>query len=187
MDFQELIEDMMIAQSAIIEAKLDQITASRQLICEVYCLTPFRWQTFYLRVYDGPQYMLQYAKPYIADHHGAQTVSASFRDARKANAHIGHKGDIYCGLIPLSKDSEIVNTLIRCLPNKDELHRNSQTTLDGISTVIINQTESGPATLCFRNEEPFFLNRYTAEEAQFLHSLFLHIEGLIGNIIRQNR
>lgn len=182
MTFEKIKGDIEIAEKALANSKLDVAVSGLVLLCEVYCLTPFHWQSFYLRVYDGDDdYTLQYAKPYIKNYLGLETVSASFENAIKAAAHKACDGKIVCGIKKAKKDDSTINTLLNCLPVKDEIHNNLTDIMDGISTVIINRKINPFTTLYFRTGEKFFINNYSEENALFLYNLFEKIEEVVGN------
>ena len=186
MIYKDCLNDISIAKQALSESLLDVTVPSNSLIFEVYCLTSFN-QTFYLQVYDGEQYTLLFAKPLLRTHHGLSSSSASFRSVVKAENHPAYRGDIYCGMKLLPKNNETISTLIKCLPAITEVLPESTITIDGNTTLIINHISNEPATLYFRNEASFEINAYFEEDARFLHNLYLHIEDLIGNLIRSSR
>ena len=181
MNYSDIRNDMLLAEAALKESKLDQAVSRLRLLCEVYCLTPFSWQTFYMRLYDGQRYTLQYAKPRIINPCGLCTVSTTFHSALKADAYPGSKGTVFGGIRQIAKNDPTIHSLVRCLPQKDELQEIS-TTIDGISTVIVNHTTTPSTALYFRNQNPFSINHYTDADAEFLHTLFIRMEELIGNL-----
>ena len=186
MYYKDCLSDISIAKQALSESLLDVTVPSSNLICEVYCLTSFD-QTFYLQIYDGEQYTLLFTKPFLRTHHGLSSCSASFHSILKAEKLPAYRGDIYCGMKLLPKNNETICTLKKCLPTVTEVLPESMITIDGNTTLIINHLTKDPVTLYFRNEESFLTNSYSPEEEHFLHELYLHIEAIIGNLIRSNR
>lgn len=156
-------------------------------MCEIYCLTSFFDQTFYLQIYEGDKYILLYAKPYLHTPYGISSVSESFSTIVEAERHIAYRGDIYFGYKYLSKDNVTINQLIACLPTKTEVIEECGITLDGITTLVISHIAEIPCILYFRNEVEFKMNDYSPENAHFLYNLYLHIEGIIGNLRESNR
>ncbi len=75
MTYDEIIKDIEIANKTLVDFKLDVVVSNLKLLCEVYCLTPFHWQSFYLKIYDGDEYILQYAKPYFKGFRGTVKIS----------------------------------------------------------------------------------------------------------------
>lgn len=67
-----LLQDMAIARKAIADSLLDVTVSCKNLICEVYCLTSFSDQTFYVQVYDDKEYILLFAKPFLHTPHSAK-------------------------------------------------------------------------------------------------------------------
>lgn len=186
MDYKECLYDISIAKNALSQSLLDVTVTSRNMICEVYCLTSFH-QTFYLQVYDGDQYTLLFVKPFFHTPQGIISCSDPFSTIVEAEKHPAYRGDIYCGIKLLPKSNTIINTLKNCLPSFTEILPESKITIDGTTTLIINHKTTEPTTLYFRNEEIFQMNSYSPEEAHFLHDLFLHLEPIIGNLIRDSR
>lgn len=179
MTFECIKEDISIAEKALKDSKLDVAVSGYELLCEVYCLTPFHWQSFYLRIFDGDEYILQYAKPYIKNYYQDEIVSVPFKYALKAETHVACEGKIICGLKKLKKDNSTINTLLDCMPVKNEIHNSLMT--DGTLTAVINRKINPPIALCFKTGESFSENSYTNENTEFLHDLFLIIEEIIGN------
>jgi len=182
MDYADMLRDIAIARRAIDESRLDMVASNKRLLCEVYCLTSFSDQTFYLQIYDGDKYILLYSKPYLHTPYGISSVSGSFSAISEADRHIAYRGDIYCGLKYLPKDDAIIDRLISCLPTETEVIAGSGIVLDGITTLVISHITETPNILYFRNEAKFKLNGYSPEDTRFLHDLYLHIEGIIGNL-----
>lgn len=186
MNYTDCLSDISIARRALSESLLDVIVPSSCLVCEVYCLTSFD-QTFYLQLYGGDQYTLLFAKPFLRTHHGLSSCSASFRSVVKAERLPAYRGDIYCGMKILPKNDETISMLQRCLPTDTEVLPESRITIDGNTTLIINHLAKDPVSLYFRNEESFQENSYSPDEEHFLHELYLHIQSIIGNLIRSHR
>lgn len=186
MTFESAKEDIKIAEKAIADSKLDVAVSGLDLLCEIYCLTPFRWQSFYLRVYDGSQYTLQYVKPYVKYYSGLESVSVSFKEAVEADAHIACKGKIFCGFKKVDKDNLTIKTLLDCLPLENEIHNPPELEIDGITMAIINRKIKPSVALYFRTGEKFCINNYTEENTAFLHNLFERIEEIIGNLRRDD-
>lgn len=187
MTYEEAMQDISIAKKALADVKLD-MTVSDDLLCEVYCLTPFYWQTFYLRVYDGTEYTLQYVKPYIKNALGIESVSITFDTVLKAEVHSVCEGKFICGLKKFKKDNPIINSLIQCLPLVDEIHEPPMLAIDGITNIVINKALTPETTLFFRSEEKEFCNnKYPKESVEFLNNLFVHIEKLIGNAANRDK
>lgn len=186
MNYKDCLNDISIAKQALSESLLDVTVPSSNLICEVYCLTSFD-QTFYLQVYDGEQYALLFAKPFFHTPHGISSCAVPFSTIVEAEKHPAYRGDIYCGIKLLPKNDNTIITLKRCLPTVTEVLPESMITIDGNTTLIINHLTKDPVTLYFRNEEPFQVNSYSPEAGHFLHELYLHIQSIIGNLIRRNR
>ena len=186
MDYRECLNDISIAKRALSESLLDVTVPSSNLICEVYCLTSFD-QTFYLQVYDGEQYTLLFAKPFFHTHYGLSSCAVPFSTIVEAEIHPAYRGDIYCGMKLLPKNNVTICTLKKCLPTVTEVLPESMITIDGNTTLIINHRTNTPVTLYFRNEESFLSNSFSPEEEHFLHELYLHIESIIGNLIRSSR
>ena len=179
MTFESIKEDIAIAEKALKESKLYVAVSGYELLCEVYCLTSFHWQSFYLRIFDGDEYILQYAKPYIKNYYQDEIVSVPFKYALKAESHVACDGKIICGLKNVKKDNSTINTLLDCLPVTEEIHDRLMT--DGTLTAVINRKTTPPIALCFKTGESFSENSYTKENTEFLHDLFLKIEEIIGN------
>ena len=186
MNYKDCLSDISIAKQALSDSLLDVTVSCSNLICEVYCLTSFD-QTFYLQGYDGEQYTLLFAKPFFHTHHGLSSCAVPFSTIVEAEKHPGYRGDIYCGMKLLPKNNETICTLKKCLPTVTEILPESMITIDGNTTLIINHLTKDPVTLYFRNEELFHANSYPPEEEHFLHDLHMHIESIIGNLIRSNR
>ena len=186
MDYKECLYDISIAKDALSQSLLDVTVSSSRIICEVYCLTSFQ-KTFYLQVYDGDQYTLLFVKPFFRTPQGLSSWSVPFSTIIEAEKHPAYCGDIYCGIKLLPKSNTIINTLKHCLPSITEILPESRITIDGTTTLIINHKTTEPTTLYFRNEETFQRNSYSPEEAHFLHDLFLQLEPIIGNLIRDSR
>lgn len=186
MNYTDCLSDISIARRALSESLLDVTTPSSKLICEIYCLTSFD-QTFYLQVYDGEQYTLLFAKPFFHTPHGLSSCAVPFSTTVEAEKHPAYRGDIYCGMKLLPKSDEVITTLKKYLPTVTEVLPESRITLDGNTTLIINHLAKDPVTLYFRNEEPFQANSYSPDEEHFLHGLYLHIQSIIGNLIRSHR
>lgn len=177
---EEIMKDITVAKEAITDLKLDVAVTGLNLLCEVYCLTPFHWQSFYLRIFDGEKYTLQYAKPYIRDFHGLECVSTTFKQVAEAELHPGCKGKIYCGIKKIDKDNATINKLlVDCLPQKDESNMSISLCIDGITTMIINHKKNPSTVLLFRNGEKLITNRYAQKEIDFLNNLYLRIEEII--------
>lgn len=183
MTYDDSVQDISIAQKALADAKLDMAVSEDNLLCEVYCLTPFLWQTFYLCVYDNNnEYTLLYAKPYIKNLLGSEMVSVSFKDILKVKKHPACEGKIICGIKKFRKDNQTIVSLVNCLPSAEEIHEEPLLAIDGITTVIINKTSVPETTLFFTSEEKEFCNNsYSEESVEFLNNLCVHIENLIGN------
>lgn len=183
MTYEEAMQDISIAQKALADAKLDMVVSDDDLLCEVYCVTPFHWQTFYLRVYDNNnKYTLLYAKPYVKNLLGSEIISVSFQDILKVKNHPACEGKIICGIKKFRKDNQTIVSLVNCLPLAEEIHKEPLLAIDGITTVIINKTSVPEKTLFFTSEEKEFCNNsYSEESVEFLNNLCVHIEKLIGN------
>lgn len=186
MKYSDIREDMLLAEIALEKSLLDRAVYGRELMCEVYCLTSFHWQSFYLRVYDGEQYLLQFAKPFWVGPTGLKSVSVSFGETAKADSHPAFRGDVYCGMKLVPKDDITINMLLRCLPKNDEVEE-PFFMIDGVTTVIVNSRETHMPVLCFRQGKPFLLKSFTEEEASFLEDMHIRIEELIGNLIVRKR
>lgn len=152
------------------------------MICEVYCLTSFSDQTFYVQVYDDREYILLFAKPFLHTPHGISSVSVPFSTIVEAEKHQAFCGDIYCGLKRVPKSDATINMLKDCLPTTSEIVPEPGITIDGITTIVINHCSSKPLVLYFRNESAFDLNSYSPENVHFLLNLYAHIEKKIGNL-----
>lgn len=184
MTYEEIKGDILIADTTLTNSKLDIVVKDLELLCEVYCLTSFHWQSFYLRIYDGEEYTLQYAKPYIKDFRGLESTSASFNDVLQAESHTACEGKIICGIKKVEKTNSIINRLLECLPLKDEIHSDIGIMIDGITTLIINRNTTPETVLYFRSEEEFSLNKYSKEDVDFLYNLHENIGSIIGNSIK---
>ena len=187
MEYERILEDMSIAKKAITDSLLDVAISQKSLLCELYCVTSFSDQSFYVQVYDGDQYVLLFAKPILHTPLGISSVSVPFSTIIEAEKHLAFRGDIYCGLKRISSENATINTLIRCLPTTSEFTSKSCIAIDGITTVLINHCLPEPAVLYYRNEESFNLNSYTIEDADFLHKLYAYVQEIIGNLIRDTR
>lgn len=183
MTYEEAMQDISIAQKALSDAKLDMAVSEDNLLCEVYCLTPFHWQTFYLCVYDNNnEYTLLYSKPYVKNLLGSEIVSVSFKNILKAKNHPACEGKIICGIKKFKKDNQTIVSLVNCLPLAEEIHEEPLLAIDGITTIVINKTSVPDTTLFFRSEEKEFCNNnYSEKSVGFLNNLCVHIERLIGN------
>ena len=58
--------------------------------------------------------------------------------------------------------------------------------IDGIRTVIINNTIDPPTVLGYHNADQIMKNTLTPQQKDFLDDLYMHIEGIIGNLLRSN-
>lgn len=182
MEYAFYIRDMEIGRKALSDSKLTVTAENMPLICEVYCLTSFGHQSFYLQVYDGPEYVLLYAKPYIADQFGYRSVSGSFDHCLSADQHPAAKGDIYCGIHRRQKDDAIIRKLLSCLPKENELIPQPANMLDGIITLVRNHTIQPPRLLGYDNAGALEKNKYSKEERDFLENLYLTVEAIIGRL-----
>ena len=115
MQYRDIREDMALAEMAMDELKMNRMAENMRLLCEVYCLPPFKWQAFYARIYDGENYTVHYAKPYIADFRGLTSISATFAHTLEADSHPAYVGRICCGIKHISKDNATIQTLLKCL------------------------------------------------------------------------
>ena len=174
--------DIAIAEKSMAELKLDTVVSELDLLCEIYCLTPFNWQSFYLKVFDGEEYTLLYAKPYYKDFLGNESVSTSFGMTLEAENHPTCRGKIFCGIKKLCKDNTTVNKILDCLPKKNVSDANRGVCIDGITTMIVNNKMNPSTSLYFRTGAKFLRNSYTQEQVDFLENLHSHIEEIIGNL-----
>ena len=187
MDYVDMLRDISIARNLLDDSYLNVIVSDQKLICEILCIPSFPDQAFYLQIYDGDKYSLLYAKSYLQTPCGISSVSDSFSTIAEADRHVAYRGDVYCGLIHLPKEDEIVNRLIACLPAQTEVIPERGITLDGVTTLVISHISEISNALYFRNEAEFVINDYTSENVHFLHNLYLHIQGIIGNLLQTNR
>lgn len=187
MTYEEIKNDILIADTALTNSKLDIVVKELNLLCEVYCLTPFHWQSFYLRIFDGEQFTLQYVKPYIKDFRGLESISLSFNDVLQAESHVACEGKIVCGIKKVEKTNSTINRLLECLPFKEEIHSDRGIMIDGITTLIINRKNSQEIPLFYRTNEKILNNSYSEATAGFLYNLHEHLEKIIGNIIVRDK
>ena len=182
MTYDEIIKDVEIANKTLIDLNLDVVVSNHKLLCEVYCLTPFHWQSFYLKIYDGDEYVLQYAKPYFKDFRGLESVSLTFQSVSEAENHPACRGKIFCGIKKLDKDNSVINMLLGCLPEENEIDERQGIFIDGIITLLVNHKLESPVALYYRDADKIILNSYTEEKKVFLDNLYEHIEEIIGNL-----
>lgn len=182
MEYAFYIRDMEIGRKALSDSKLTVTAENMPLICEVYCLTSVGHQSFYLQVYDGPEFVLLYAKPYIADHFGCRSVSCSFEHSLSAGQHPAAKGAIYCGIHRLPKNDPIIRKLLSCLPKENEWIPKPSNMLDGVITLFHNHTIQPPCLLGFYDAGAIEKNIYSNEEIDFLANLHQTIETIIGRL-----
>lgn len=183
MNVNRSFEDMAIAKAALERSLLTTTVKNRPLLCEVYCIPAQNHQAFFLQIYGGEKYILLYAKPSIVRYDGGRNVILPFCAAIEADKHPGFKGDIYCGMKYLPKDDQTINTLLQCLPCREEERPGQGVYIDGTLTVVRNCNSDPPVTLAYYDAQQITVNALTPEQRIFLDDLYLHIEIIIGNLI----
>ena len=186
MDITRYDADIAIAQLALKKSLLDTVVSNRQLLCEVYCIPSHQDQAFYVQIYDGDEYTLLYAKPYISDYTGLDIVMYEFGEAILADMHPARIGAIYCGIKHIPKDNKYISMLTDCLPLYNEFARPDGFIVDGVFTLIRNDRLSPPAVLAYKTPDSISVNQYSIGKKVFLENLHLHIESIIGNLLVTN-
>ncbi|MDD6175967.1 MAG: hypothetical protein PUC59_09465 [Firmicutes bacterium] len=181
--YEESMNDIVIAQSALEQSLLTGTVINRPMLCDAYCIPPHNHQAFYLQVYGGRAYTLLYAKPMISDCRGNGIVMYPFKDAVKADEYIACRGDICCGIRHLPLNDPTIIQLLQCLPKAEENCLEDGIIIDGACTVVRNNQLNPPVILGYHDGFQIKLNPMTQEQTGFLNDLYLHIEGVIGNLL----
>lgn len=178
----EYFAEVEIAEQMLQEQKLNNIVRDDKLVCDVYCIPSHNHQAFFVKLFENEdEYVVLYAKTYIADLLGFHIAMYTFEDCVKAQSHNGSVGKIICGIKRLPKNNVIIKELISCLPTKNEWLKS--VIIDGEHTVIRNHLQEEIKLLSYRSNAQFSENDYSEAQKVFLEKLFLHIEDIIGNVL----
>lgn len=181
-DKKEYFEEIKIAEQKLQEQMLNNIVRDAKMICDVYCVPSHNHQAFFCKLFENEkEYIILYAKTFIADRFGFHTAMYTFEDCVKAQSHNGSVGKIICGIKRLPKNNVIIKELISCLPTKNEWLKS--VIMDGEHTVIRNHLQEEIKLLSYRSNAQFSENDYSEAQKVFLEKLFLHIEDIIGNVL----
>ena len=180
--FTEAFADIAIAQQAIEDSLLTYAVADGTLLCDVYCIPSHNHQAFYVQIYGGTEYTLVYAKTYIVDPMGYESVMYTFSDVLKAEKRTGYRGDIVCGIKKVALGEGTINQLLQCLPCEDELIIGG-IMIDGVQTIIRNYHTSSPVALGYHSANDIICNQLSTSQTEFMDNLYLHVEQIIGNIL----
>lgn len=179
----EYFEEIEIVERKFQEQMLNDVVCDAKLICDVYCIPSHNHQAFFCKMFESEkEYIVLYAKTYIADRFGFHIAMYTFMDCVKAQNHIGSVGKIICGIKRLTKNNAIISELICCLPAKTEWLK-SVIMIDGEYTIIRNHLQEETRIISYSSDAQFLENDYTEVQRLFLENLFLHIEGIIGNVL----
>ena len=178
----EYLEEIKIAEQMLQEQMLNNIVQDDKLVCDVYCIPSHNHQAFFFKLFENDdEYVVLYAKTFIADRLGFHIAMYTFQDCVKAQNHNGSIGKIICGIKRLNKNNVIIKELISCLPIKTEWLK--RVIIDGEHTVIRNHLQEEIKLLSYSSNAQFLKNDYSETQKVFLENLFLHIEDIIGNVL----
>ena len=162
---------------------LNNIVRDDKLVCDVYCIPSHNHQAFFVKLFENEdEYVVLYAKTFIADRLGFHIAMYTFEDCVKAQNHNGSVGKIICGVKRLAKNNVIIKELLSCLPLKTEWQKRV-VMIDGERTIVRNHLHEETKLLSYSSNAQFTENAYTDEQKMFLENLFLHIEDIIGNVL----
>lgn len=176
-------KEIEIVERKFQEQMLNDIVCDAKLVCDVYCIPSHNHQAFFCKLFESEkEYIVLYAKTFIADRFGFHIAMYTFMDCEKAQNHIGSIGKIIYGIKRLAKNNVIISELIGCLPAKTEWSK-SVVMIDGEYTIIRNYLQEETPIISYSSNAQFWKNDYTEVQKLFLENLFLHIEGIIGNVL----
>ena len=182
-DKKEYFEEIEIAEQKLQEQMLNNIVRDAKLVCDVYCVPSHNHQAFFCKLFENEkEYIILYAKTFIADRFGFHIAMYTFKDCVKAQNHNGSVGKIICGIKRLSKNNVIIKELLSCLPSKTEWQKRV-IMIDGEHTIVRNHLEEETKLLSYSSNAQFTENAYSEDQKVFLENLFLHIEDIIGNVL----
>lgn len=172
-----------IAEQKLREQMLNSIVRDYKLVCDVYCVPSHNHQTFFFKLFENEdEYIVIYVKTLITDRLGFHIAMYTFEDCVRAQNHKDSKGKIICGIKRLTKNNAIIMELVSSLPTKTEWLKRA-TVIDGEHTVIRNYLQEETRLLSYSSNTQFLENDYSEAQKLFLENLFLHIEGIIGNVL----
>jgi len=178
----EYSEEIEIAEQQLQAQLLNDIVRDAKLICDVYCVPSHNHQAFFCKLFENEkEYIILYAKTFIADHFGFVAMY-KFKDCIKAQNSNGFVGKIVCGIKKLSTSNATIKELLDCLPQKIEWQKRVAM-LDGEHTVIRNHLQKETKVLSYYSTTVFSENDYSETQTIFLENLFVNIEGIIGNVL----
>lgn len=176
-------EEIEIVEQKFQEQMLNDIVCDAKLVCDVYCIPSHNHQAFFCKLFENEnEYIILYAKTFIADRLGFHIAMYTFKDCVKAQNHNGSVGKIICGIKRLAKSNVIINELVSCLPSKTEWLKRV-IMIDGEHTVVRNYLKGEMKLLSYGSNAKFLENDYTKTQKLFLENLYLHIEEIIGNVL----
>ncbi len=182
-DKKEYFAEIEIAEQTLQEQMLNNIVGNAKLVCDIYCIPSHNHQAFFCKIFENEkEYIILYAKTFIADRLGFHIAMYTFKDCVKAQKHNGSVGKIICGTKKFNKNNQTINILIDCLPQQTEWQERG-IMLDGEHTVIRNHLQKETKLLSYRSTAQFMENTYSEDQKVFLENLFLHIEDIIGNVL----
>ncbi len=182
-DQKEYFAEIKIAEEKLQEQMLNNIVRDDKLVCDVYCIPSHNHQAFFFKLFENEdEYVVLYAKTFIADRFGFHIAMYTFEDCVKAQNHNGSVGKIICGIKRFTKNNAIIKELICCLPIKTEWLKRV-IMIDGEHTVIRNHLQEETKVLSYSSNAQFVENTYSENQKEFLENLFLHIEDIIGNVL----
>ena len=182
-DKKEYFEEIEIAEQKLQEQMLNNTVRDAKLVCDVYCVPSHNHQAFFCKLFENEkEYIILYAKTFIADRFGFHIAMYTFKDCVKAQNHNGSVGKIICGIKRLSKNNVIIKELLSCLPTKTEWQKRV-IMIDGEHTIVRSHLEEETKLLSYGSNAQFTENAYSEDQKVFLENLFLHIEDIIGNVL----
>lgn len=183
--YKTCMDDIAIARDELAKSKLVKAIQD-PLLCDVYCIPSHNHQAFYLQVYGGQCYTLLYAKTYYDDYLAlGGSVMYPFHYVFEANKHNSKKGDIYFGMIILPKDHSTIKQLMCCLPKHNEIQFQEHMVLDGQATIVRDYQNNTIITLVYQDANDIKINELSSEQRAFMDNLHVHLESIIGNLLRQ--
>ena len=181
-DKKDYFEEIEIAEQKLQEQMLNSIVCNAKLVCDVYCIPSHNYQAFFCKLFENEKdYIILYAKTFIADRFGFHIPCYTFKDCIKAQNHNGSVGKIICGMKRFSKNNAIIKEIIMCLPIKTEWQKRA--IIDGEHTVVRSYLQKDTKSLSYSSNAQFTENTYSEDQKVFLQNLFLHIENIIGNVL----
>ena len=182
MKYESYLSNIAAARAAIEQSMLNG-AVNGELLSDVYCIPSHNHQAFYAQVYGGEQYTLLYAKTLIADFFGRETVMHSFQNALRADKLTAHRGDILCGMKMLPLNDPFMEKRLSCLPSADEYYGEEGIVVDGVMTAIRSFLTGVPVTMAYHNAAQIKRTALAPAQKAFLDELYLHMEGVIGNLL----